>query len=551
MREQGYPHFQGRGHLSRRQFLRVGTRAGLGLAAGAMSGAVPWPQQVWAQQTSDASRAGGVLTMWIGGDPPNFDVHQNSTYLTQHITAPCYNNLVQYDPLDPKRIVPDLAERWEVSPDGRRYTFYLVKGVRFHDGKPFSSADVKVSLDRMRQPPSGVISIRREAFAAVDDVQTPDASTVVVLLKQPNPSLPAQLAGGHMSIYPKHVLEAQGDMKKVIVGTGPFKLKKYTRGVSVELERNPDYFVQGRPYLEGITLYIMPDPNSAYAAFRTGRLLLLRFLELGLGKRAEQELGHQITLQRTRGLGFFAFNMNTKRKPWDDPRVREAASLAIDRRTSITAVSEGEGELGGFLPPSSLLALPTEELTAIPGYGTDLEANRARARQLLTEAGFPDGFKTTMLTRKLPLSEKLSVYVKDQLAKIGIQATLDVQESAAAFDILNRRGFDTAPWWTAFAVDDPEAVFSEFYTCEAARNYASLCLPEVDQLFQQQSQALDPEQRKRLVHEMERTLLQSHGSSVLHWHNYLTGHWPQVRNWVQPPSLYNNQRLQDVWLAKA
>jgi peptide/nickel transport system substrate-binding protein len=220
MREQGYPHFQGRGHLSRRQFLRVGTRAGLGLAAGAMSGAVPWPQQVWAQQTSDTPRAGGVLTMWIGGDPPNFDVHQNSTYLTQHITAPCYNNLVQYDPLDPQRIVPDLAERWEVSPDGRRYTFYLVKGVSFHDGKPFSSADVKVSLDRMRQPPSGVISIRREALAAVDDVQTPDASTVVVLLKQPNPSLPAQLAGGHMSIYPKHVLEAQGDMKKVIVGTG-------------------------------------------------------------------------------------------------------------------------------------------------------------------------------------------------------------------------------------------------------------------------------------------------------------------------------------------
>ena len=141
------------------------------------------------------------LTMWIGGDPAELRCAPE-----QHVSHPTHhspfadNNLVQYDPLDPKRIVPDLAERWEVSSDGLRYTFYLVQGVRFHDGKPFSSADVKVSLDRMRRPPSGVISIHREALAAVDDVQTPDASTVVVLLKQPNPSLPAQLAGGHMSI---------------------------------------------------------------------------------------------------------------------------------------------------------------------------------------------------------------------------------------------------------------------------------------------------------------------------------------------------------------
>ena len=548
MAKKGQQHIRMTGPLSRRQFLQAGAWTGLGVAAGAMSRAAS--RQAWAAPADDQPRSGGVLTMWIGGDPPNFDVHQNSTYLTQHVTAPCYNNLVQYDPLDPNRIIPDLAERWEVSPDGMRYTFSLVKGVTFHDGKPCDSADVKVSLDRIRKPPSGVISLRREALTAIEEIQTPDPWTVVVTLKQPNPSLPANLAGGHMSIYPKHVLEAQGDMKKVIVGTGPFKLKKYTRGVSVELERNPDYWVRGRPYLDGITIYIMPDPNSAYAAFRTGRLLLLRFLELSLGKRAEQELGSQILMQRTRGIGFYAFNMNTKRRPWDDSRVRQAVSLAIDRRTSIAVVSEGEGELGGSMPPSSPSALSAEELATVPGYDVDIEANRARARQLLAEAGFPDGSKTTMLTRKLPLSEKLSVFMKDQLAKIGIQATLDVQESATAFDILNRRGFDTAPWWTAFAVADPDAVFSEFYTCDAARNYASLCLPEVDQLFQQQSQTLDPEQRKRLVHEMDRKLLQSHGSSILHWHNYLTGHWPQVRNWLQHPSLYNNQRLQDVWLAK-
>jgi peptide/nickel transport system substrate-binding protein len=537
--------------ISRRQFLHTGAWAGLSLAVGAMSLADPRPRLAGAGQAVDSPRYGGVLTMWIGGDPPNFDIHQNSTYLTQHITAACYNNLVQYDPLHPDRIIADLAERWEASPDGMQYTFHLVKGVTFHDSKPFSSADVKLSLERIKQPPSGVISIRREALAAVEDIQTPDAWTVIVTLKRPNPSLLANLAGGHMSIYPKHVLEAQGDMKQVVVGTGPFKLKKYTRGVSVELERNADYFVKGRPYLDAITIYIMPDPSSAYAALRTGRLLMLRFLELGLGKRAEQELAGQLVIQRTAGIGFYAFNMNTRRRPWDDIRVRQAVSLAIDRRTSMAVVSEGEGEIGSYIPPSSPWALPAEELLTIPGYGPNVEGNRARAKQLMAEAGFPDGFKTTMLTRKLPISEKLSVFMKDQLAKIGIQATLDVQESAAAFDILNRRGFDTAPWWTAFAVADPDAVYSEFYTCDAGRNYPSLCLPEVDQLFQQQTQTLDPEARQRLVREIDRKLLEAQGSSMLHWHSYLTGHWPQVRNWLQHPSLYNNQRMQDVWLAKA
>ena len=533
--------------VSRRQLLQAGAAAGLSAVALADS----WPRLAGAGETADSLRYGGVLTTWIGGDPPNFDVHQNSTYLTQHLTAACYNNLVQFDPLEPHRIIPDLAERWEVSSDGMQYTFHLMKGVSFHDGEPFTSADAKISLDRIRQPPPGVISIRREVLAAVEDVQTPDSWTVIVTLQRPNPSLLANLAGGHMAIYPKHVLDAQGDMKKVVVGTGPFKLKKYTRGVSVELERNPRYFVKGRPYLDGITVYIMPDPNSAYAALRTGRLLMLRFLEISLGKRAEQELAGKISLQRTPGIGFYAFNMNTRRRPWDDLRVRQAVSLAIDRRTSIDVVSEGEGELGGYMPPSSPWALSAEELLTVPGYGLDIEANRARAKHLLAEAGFPAGLKTTMLTRKLPLSEKLSVFMKDQLAKIGIQADLDVQESASAFDILNRRGFDTAPWWTAFAVADPDAVCSEFYTCEAARNYPSVCLPEVDQLFQRQSQTLDPGTRKRLVQDIDRKLLQAQGSSLLHWHNYLTGHWPQVRNWVQHPSLYNNQRMQDVWLAKA
>ena len=536
--------------ISRRQLLQIGAFIGLGLGSSVGSQVPDWTRLAAAGQAEQTPRAGGILTMWIAADPPNFDVHQNSTYVTQHVTAPCYNNLVQYDPLDPERVIPDLAERWEVSPDGQRYTFQLRPDVRFHDGQPCTSADVKVSLDRIRQPPAGVISIRQEAFEAIDDVLTPDPSTVIIALKQGNASLLGNLAGGHMAIYPHHVLEKEGDMKKVMVGTGPFKLKKYTRGVSVELERNPDYFIRGRPYLDGITIFIMPDPNSAYAAFRTGRLLMLRLLEMNLGKRVEQELGEKVILQRTAGYRFRAFNLNTTRKPWDDLRVRQAVSLAIDRQASIRLVSDGEGAIGGSMPPTGAWSLSPEELRGIAGYAPDVEANRARARQLLTEAGFPDGFKTTMLVRRVTPSERLAVFLKDQLSKIGIEATLDVQETATAYDAINRRAYDTAPWETAFAVADPDSVFSEFFVCKAARNYALLCLPEVDELFRQQSQTLNTAERKKLVHEMDRRILHSYGSIMLHWGNYLTTQWPQVRNWLQHPSLYNNQRMQDVWIAK-
>jgi peptide/nickel transport system substrate-binding protein len=458
--------------------------------------------------------------------------------------------LAQYDPLNVDRIIPDLAERWEVTPDGMRYTFHLVQGVKFHDGQPFTSADVKVSLDRIRQPPAGVLSIRREALEAVDEVLAPDPSTVIVVLKQPNASLLAHLADGHMAIYPRHILEKEGDMKRAIVGTGPFKLKKYTRGLSVELERNPDYFVRGRPYLDGVTLFIIPDPDSAYAAFRTGRLLMLRLLEVSLGKRLEQDLGAKVVLQRSTGYRFRAFHMNVGQRPWDDLRVRQAVSLAIDRQASVRVVSDGEGAVGGCMPPTSPWGLPREEIQRIPGYGSDVEASRVRGRQLLAQAGFPEGFKTTMLTRPQPSSRRLAIFLRDQLAQIGIEASLDVQENAPAYDALHRRLFDTAPWEAAFAVADPDSVFSEFFLCRSPRNYSSLCLPEVDEAFRRQSQTLNPEERKSLVQAMERRVLHSYGCLLLHWGNYLTAQWPQVRNWIQHPSLYNNQRMQDVWLAR-
>ena len=212
--------------------------------------------------------------------------------------------------------------------------------------------------------------------------------------------------------------------------------------MSIELEKNPDYFLKGRPYLDGIILYIIPDFGTAYAAFRTRRLLFMSFQLEGIAHHAEAELANQVVIQRVPGLAMRpVLNLNVSRKPWDDIRVREAVSLAIDRDAAVRVITDGEGTIGGFMPPAGQWALPIEELRKIHGYGSNKATDRARARQLLTEAGYANGFKTTMLTRMGTQFERISVFLKGELAKIRIDATLDVKETAAAYEVLNNRAF--------------------------------------------------------------------------------------------------------------
>ncbi|MBI4596231.1 MAG: ABC transporter substrate-binding protein [Candidatus Tectomicrobia bacterium] len=536
--------------LYRRRFLKSGLRAGLGLALS--SPLLGLANQALAQTSpgkDDQPQPGGVLTYRLAGDPPNFDPISNATYMIHHAIAPIYNNIVMFDPMDRNRVIGELAHKWEISPDGKIYTFHLIKGVKFHDGKPCTAADVKFTYDLIRNPPQGVVSLRKIALAVIDGIETPDEYTVRFVLKRPAPSMLNILAQGYFSVLPKHIIEAKGDMKKDAIGTGPFKLKNYTRGVSIELVRNPDYHLKGRPYLDGITFFIIPDPGTAFANFRTGQLHF--YMMTGdEARQAEKEFGDKVAIQKGPLVIFFNLNFNGRRKPWDDLRVRQAVSLAIDRSEALKVVTMGDGDIGGLMPPSGIWALPPAELEKIPGYGKDTTANISAAKKLLAEAGYANGFATTLLTRKGSDFEPFSVFLKDQLGKIGIEAKLDVQETASAYDSLNKRNFDLAPWAQGTALDDPDAFFGEFYTCNAIRNYSGICSKEVDELFDKQSQTMDLEERKKLVHQMEKAALMNF-SNVMIYHQWrFVGLSARARNYKIHSSLFNNQRLQDVWLAK-
>ncbi|MDP2951788.1 MAG: ABC transporter substrate-binding protein [Chloroflexota bacterium] len=473
------------------------------------------------------------------------------------VTAPVLSGILQYDPLDQSKIIGDLAQRWEVSPDGLTYTFFLTPGVKWHDGKPFTSEDAMFSLNRVRTPPTGMASPRKGSFAAVDKVETPDKDTLKITLKYPSASFLDVLAMGWNLMVPKQIAEPLGGKKmsyRENIGTGPFKFKEFISAVSIDFVKNPDYFVSGRPYLDGFRIYIIRDVAATQAAFRTGNVNMTYFSGTGwlpsdveTAKKARPDA----VVQKALNLQMPNMGMNTKRKPFDDPRVRKAIFLAIDRQVGNQVVQQNEGRVGGPFPPTSPWALPESELLQMPGYRQPKDQDLAEAKRLLAEAGYATGFKTALTARPEKINQDLSVFLVDQLRKLNIQAEIQTTEVATFLTNVNGRNFDLFEWTQALATDDPDQVFGDFYITKAGRNFEDHTIPGFDELFDKQSRTLDPAERKKLVLQMQKTILDNPAKVIVVWQTLFQLFDPAVRNYkVATRGIYNNQKFQDVWLAK-
>ncbi|SDN73319.1 ABC transporter substrate-binding protein [Ensifer sp. YR511] len=528
-------------------YLKSRRRSFLGAALISLA-ALCLPYEAGAANASEPEK-GGTLTFNFQSDPPNFDPLSNSTSRTLYAIAPCYNSLIKFDPMDPKKIVGDLAKSWVVSPDGKEIVFKIVDNAHFHDGHPLTSADVKFTFDRIRNPPEGVVSVRKSALAAVDEITTPDDYTVIFKLKQPSPSLLTNLATGWMLIIPKHFVEGGGDLKKTVMGSGPFKFASYQTGVSVNLVRNPDYHVSDRPYLDGITFYIVPDPATVYGYFRTGQIHVYESLQGEDGRRAEKEFGDKILVQGTPSYGFSSLVFNATKAPWNDPRVRQALDLAIDRREALKVLRQNDGYLGGLMPAEGVWSLSQEELASLPGFGTDRAADLTKARKLLEEAGFADGLEAKLMTKRGASYEALGVFLTAQLAEVGVKASLDLQEDASAYDNLTSHKFEIAAWEQTVNADDPDAVLGELYTCDGGRNFSGICDKKVDDLFQKQTVELDQAKRHQLVKELELSAMSNLDRVVLFWRKSFLGQSRRVHDLLRHPQMDNNRRMEDVWLS--
>jgi peptide/nickel transport system substrate-binding protein len=504
---------------------------------------------------SETPRRGGVLLAVIGADPPTLDPHQEGTFATLQVVAPLYSTLLQIDPYNYPKVIGDLATDWRISPDGLTYTFKLRPGVRFHDGSALTAADVKASYDKIVFPPDGVRSIRKAAYTAVAGIEAPDPATVVFKLKFPSASLIDNLASPWNVIYPKKILDKDPNyFLKNALGSGPFKFKAYTRGSTFEGERNPDYFVKDRPHLNGYKFFISPETAVRAAAIRSGRAYIeFRDLPLSEAEAIKKQLGDRIVVQHTPMVGQFGIAINNTIKPFTDVRVRQALTLGIDRYTAgrVLYPLTGLRNVGGLMRPGTEWAMPPAELEKRPGFWRDADKSRAEAKKLLTEAGYPNGFKVVLKNRnvKLPYQD-FAVYVIQEWKKIGVEAEHRPLETAAFIaDGRDNGNFELIVSATVEYIDDPD-VFLRRYTTRDPSNIGRYSDPVLDDLFSRQLRALDPaERRKLLVALQARVLDQAYYMPGLWWTRNVV-HWAKVKNYVAPPSHYTNQKLQDVWLSE-
>jgi peptide/nickel transport system substrate-binding protein len=508
-----------------------------------------------AVQAAETPRRGGVLLAAIAADAPSLDAHQETTFATLELVAPLYSTLLQIDPYSYPKIIGDLATEWKISPDGLTYTFKIHPGVRFHDGLTLTAADVKATYDKIVFPPQGVRSVRKTAYSAISSVEAPDPSTVVFKLKFPSASLLGNLASPWNVIYPKKYLDKDPNYFKAnVVGSGPFKFKNYTRGSTFEGERNPDYFVKDRPYLDGYKFYISPETAVRAAALRSGRAWIeFRTMPAAEVDAIRKTLGDKVVVQETPGTGLFGIAINNTVKPFTDVRVRKALTLAFDRYTAgrVLYPLASLRDVGGLMRPATEWAMAEAELQKLPGFDRDMEKNRAEARRLLAEAGYPNGFKVILKNRnvKTPYQD-FAVFAIQEWRKVGIEAEHRPLETASWFaDGRDKGNFELIISGTFNYMDDPD-LFLQRYTTGDPNNWGRFADPRIDDLYARQARILDPAERKRLVNEIEKIVLENAYYIPGLWWRRSMVHWAKVKNYVAPPNHYSNQKLQDVWLSE-
>ena len=506
-------------------------------------------------------KPGGTLRMVLREDlPQGFSIHETATNSVTWPSMPCYSNLVVYD--QTKRlgrmetIVPELAEKWSWQDNYRNLVFFLRKDVKWHDGQPFTSKDVKFTFDTVREaadaPAKLRINPRKEWYANVDAVEAPDPHTVVFRLKRPQPSLVAMLASGYSPVIPAHV--AIAEHRSRCIGTGPFKFKEWKRGQSVELVRNPDYFVKGRPYLDGVRYTVIVERGTRVAALQANQIDVAYPGETTLSI-AEQLKGAVPSMVFTETASNVSENLllNTKKPPFDNVKVRRALSFAIDRRAYTQTVHRGAAVIGASLAPKpwGVWGLVDKDLHQLPGYGGAAEG-RATAKKLLAEAGFGPGnpLKVEIVTRAIAIYLDFSGFVVSDLKQVGVEATLKQIETAQWHPMVTRREFHIGANLTGLGVDDPDANFYENYACGSSRNYGDYCNEEVTRLIEQQSQEIDQKKRLALVWQIQKKLEEDAARPTMGWRTDRFAHYPYVKNLIPNQVTYNCCRLQEVWLDK-
>jgi peptide/nickel transport system substrate-binding protein len=393
---------------------------------------------------------------------------------------------------------------------------------------------------------------RKSWWNNVAEIAADSPTEATFVLKRPQPAILALIASGYTPVYPCHV--PPRDMRQHPIGTGLFKFVEFKPNESIKLARNPDYWKQGRPYLDGIEYTIIPNRSTAILAFTAGKFDLTFPYEVtvplmkDVKSQAPQTICELVPSNASTNL-----LVNREAPPFDNPDLRRALALALDRKSFIDILAEGQGDIGGVMlpPPAGVWGMPPEVLSTIPGYGPDVAKNRAEARAIMERLGYgPDKrLAIKVAARNIPAYRDPAIILIDQLKQIGIDGELDPIETANWFPKLARKDYQIGLNNTGSGVDDPDQQFFENYGCGSERNYTGYCNAELEKRFVEQAEIAERDKRRRLVWDVDKQLQEDGARLIIYHTRAATCMQPQVKGLtIMVNSQHNGWRMEDVWL---
>ena len=502
---------------------------------------------------------GGIVRMGIPVRPPHFDLHQSGTIFNLGAMGCMFDNLIRRDPRDGgKTIIPDLAHSWQIAKDGKTYTFFLRKDVLFSDGAELTADDVKATFDRIAKPPQGISIPRSILFKAVTEINARDKYTVEFKLSEARPVnfMMSALASGFNVILRKKTLEDNYyDQVQVYPGTGPFRSVKYTENEVWIMEKSKNYWSKELPYLDGIEFYhvlpFSPEMASAILANRVDYVFATdpaTFRKATATPTMSTVTHYQSVLHATM--------INNKRKPFEDPRVRRAMHLALDRPALIEVVKDVAPMMaGGFLYPFSELAAPQQERDKWLGHQADPAAAIKEARALMAAAGHSDGIKgLDFMVREIAIFKLWSQAIQAMLKEsLNIECNLRTVVDSVWFADAGSGNYDLAIGGLVSALLDPSDYFNAWYGKDGPQNYSLWSNQEFQALSAEIDREIDAEKRQELIRQAEAIMEQDPpllpvAWERIHelWYNYVRGRNPQGSF-----GIYDTVRHDTVWLDKA
>lgn len=481
-------------------------------------------------------KQGGVLKAAFSADPAGFDPVRGPSGMSHVVIEQVYSTLMALDP--DANPYPELAESYEMSPDGLEYTFKLRSGITFHNGDELTAEDVKFSFDRLRAKDSGYsYGAQVETIESVNVVDKLTAK--FKLTKRTGPFL-TYMAFPGSSIVPKKLIESGHDLNEKPVGSGPFKFVSYEPRSAIKFERNPNYFQAGKPYFDTMEFRIIADATALTDAVMSGEVNFSN--EIPPKDWATMTANGDLAAQAVEGSRFYWLLPNNEHKPLDNPKVRQAIGLALDRSALVAGAFFGQATpiLGGVVPKWNWGFADIHFFKE----GADIEG----AKKLLAEAGFPDGFETSMtMASSFPAMIAMAPIIQANLAAVGIKASIGTMEIPRYWDeVWGPSKFDITTMYWVSPLADPDDFVTNNYKCGMAINVQKSCSKEMDALLEEAKAGTTQEDRKVSYKKMQELSMQEMGIVPLVNAHILIAHSNKLQGFV-PLRTGFLKTLKDSW----